>query len=121
MSEKEKDLIEENCEDSSSEEEEYISTEDLVEKLENLIDHAKKNLRNKPGRRQDIYDAIEEHLPGNKEKILPPEIVSYLFTGWWVNHVSKESKCSDGTFQPDNCPICFRKFENNIPKEENDI
>jgi len=113
-----------NFKEFTSDEEEYISPEDLISKLEDIIIRIKEGSYNHV-KRQDIADAIDEYLPGGKENPLSPEVISYIFTGWWVNYLSKISQENDtdpqSLFKIEKCPFCFREFdEGNVHKDEND-
>lgn len=84
-------------------ENDHISTEDLVESLERLIEKVKSgNLQSST--RQDIYDSIEEYLTG-KSKEIDPKTLSYLFRGWYVS--SALDNLAPQSLS-DICPLCMR-------------
>ena len=111
---------------SSDEEEEYISSEELVEKLQELIAKVKRKTYTDVTR-QDISDSIEEYISGKDLKPFDVEAISYLFRGWWVTDALRRVQnpdLKDGQTLPplENCPFCLKKmestYETNIPKEE---
>ena len=111
---------------SDSEDEEYISSEDLIERLEEIIENTKKGVYTDVNR-QDISDALEEYISGNAVTTIDPDAISYLFRGWWITDALRRISNPDlksGEIPPplENCPFCLKKMdskdESNTPKEE---
>lgn len=104
-----------------SDEEEYISENDLVDELEQLISKIKKGNCDDVTR-QDIHDSIEEYLTGkNKSLPLDKETLSYLFTGWWVKDSLR--RISNPDVKPGEklpplamCPYCLKTMNSEVEK-----
>jgi hypothetical protein len=117
-----------SCDSSSDEEdceEEHISSEDLIIKLQNLIDNVKQNIYTDVTR-QDISDSIEEYISGKSIKPIDPDTISYLFRGWWITDALKRAQNpGNENSEPallDNCPFCLKKMDSkydiDIDKEQ---
>jgi len=70
--------------DESSEE--FTDTAIVVASLRQLANEIERGEHAKI-RVQDIYDSIEEYLPGGcaKEPEIGLEVLNYLYLGWWVS------------------------------------
>lgn len=115
-----------NLSSDDDDDEEYISPEELIEKLEKIIENVKEKVYTDIDR-QDIADSMEEYISGNNLKTLDPEAVSYLFRGWWVTDALKRisnPNLTNGEKLPplETCPFCLKKMKSsdeiNMPKEE---
>ena len=96
----------------SDDEEEYISSEDLINKLQKLIDNLKEGVYTEVTR-QDISDSLDEYISDGGPKPVDPDTISYLFRGWWITDALKRIQ-NPGLENPpplDNCPFCLRKNE----------
>ena len=107
---------------SDDEDEKYILPEELIEKLEKIIENIKKRVYTEIDL-QDIADDIEEYISGNNVKSLDPEAVSYLFRGWWVTDALKRinnPNLVDGEKLPplETCPFCLKKMKSNSEVDE---
>lgn len=93
---------------------EHISAEELICKLNELIEKVKNdNLQSHV--RQDIYDSIEEYLTTNKSSnIIDPKTLSYLVRGWWLSSIIEGCDIENLSKV---CPICIREIADGSSSE----
>jgi hypothetical protein len=104
-----------SCDSSDDEDELHISSEELIIKLQNLIDNVKKEIYTDVTR-QDISDSIEEYISGKSLTPIDSDAISYLFRGWWITDAIKRAQDPDieQNSEPpllDNCPFCLKKMD----------
>lgn len=104
----------------SSDDEEHITSEELIKHLSILIQDIKSE-KFTPVAKQDMYDALEEYITG-EQKALDPEAVQYLFRGWWMTDtIRRLNDTNQNPLQPSlslpNCPYCLRE----MPKTDSPI
>lgn len=123
----------ENCDlNCSSDNEEHITSDELINRLSILVQNIKDE-KFTSVIKQDIYDALEEYITGIP-KALDPEAMQYLFRGWWMTDTIR--RLSEPNYDPTqtipllpNCPFCLQQMppneeseiiaiDDNLPKEE---
>lgn len=100
-----------------SDEEDYISSEQLISHLEGIISNIKQK-KYKSFIQQDIYDSLEDIINGNNSfNNLDKEALSFLFKGWWLTDALQ--KLSTGSLNTvlSSCPFCLQNMPTNKEKD----
>ena len=81
------------------------------EELLNILDTLRKNISN--GKyseviQTEILESVECYVTGEGLE-LDPQIVKYLFQGWWVQDAMEKVKDGLESTEPFVCPLCFQE------------
>jgi len=70
---------------------EMVTDEKLISNLERIIHHLKDGNTYSPEDRELLWYRTEEFVTGTRKK-MDPELMKYLFTGWFIHNNLDESK-----------------------------